>query len=128
MNTPNITSASVRVMRSHDYSHFEVTLSSSEVTSIEEADELRKAAARLADKAVAQFITMKEAMAEKDNIEQDWLLKRAEEILPELRTPEQKAVIKYHNDKAFANRFVYDYEDDYEEPWEEEDEDEDFQP
>lgn len=124
MNTPAITSASVRVMRSHDYSHFEVCLTSSEATTIEQANELRKAAARLADKAVAQFITMKEAMAAKDNIKQDWLIKRAEETLPELRTPEQKAVIKYHSDKAFANRFVYDYEDDYEEPWAGEDEDE----
>jgi hypothetical protein len=46
---------SVKVMRSHDYCHFEVVLTSSEANTPQLVDELRKTAARLADKAVEQY-------------------------------------------------------------------------
>ena len=53
--------ASVKVMRSHDYCHFEVCLSSSSANTLELVDELRKQAARLADKAVKQYQQSKRA-------------------------------------------------------------------
>ncbi len=52
--------ASVKVMRSYDYCHFEVALST-QCSTMGGIDDLRKDAARLVDKAVAQYITAKEA-------------------------------------------------------------------
>lgn len=47
--------ATVKVMRSYDYCHFEVCLSSSSASTPDAVDGLRKQAARLADKAVDQY-------------------------------------------------------------------------
>lgn len=46
--------ASVKVMRSHDYCHFEVALSA-DCETIDDVDALRKQAAILADEAVRQY-------------------------------------------------------------------------
>jgi hypothetical protein len=120
MKTPtqkiNIESASVRVMRSYDYSHFEVCLTSSSATTPQGVDELRKAAQRLADHAVEQFKTAKSSAERRETMKQEWLLKQAEDTPETERTPEAKAIIKYHADAAFASQFDYDYEDDYEQP------------
>lgn len=112
MNTP-IETASVKVMRSHDYCHFEVVLGSTLANTPEAVDELRKAAARLADKAVEQYKVAKIASGKKGAIEQSWLLKSAENTPEDARTPREKAIIKYHSDAAFRSRFYYDYEDDW---------------
>ena len=111
-----IESASVRVMRSYDYSHFEVCLTSSEATTPELVDELRKEAARLADKAVGQFIQAKKACELRTEIRQQWLLESAEAQPENERTPRAKAIIKYHKDAAFAAQFDYDYQDDWQSP------------
>lgn len=50
--------ATVRVMRSHDYCHFETTLTA-EVDDLDGADGLRKQAAILVDEAVRQYKTAK---------------------------------------------------------------------
>lgn len=118
---PLTTSASVKVMRSHDYCHFEIVLSVSSgspglTLTAAEIDEARKEAARLADKAVAQYIAAKEAQSLRSNISQKWMLEQATRTPEGERTPQEKAVIKYHHDKAFRARFDYDYEDDYEQP------------
>lgn len=119
MNTSSINSASVKVMRSHDYCHFEVCLSSSDVDTPEKVDALRKEAARLADKAVEQYQTAKAAEYTADNISQKWRLNQAMATPENERTPAEKAVIKYHSDAGFRARFDYDYQDDYE-PWDDE--------
>lgn len=116
VQTINIESASVRVMRSFDYSHFEVCLTSSSATTPQGVDELRKTAQRLADKAVEQFKIAKEAAATKEKMEYEFDLMRARNTPEEERTPEQKAIIKYHSDAAFASQFDYDYDDQWEQP------------
>ena len=71
-----ISGASVKVMRSYDFCHFEVSLSSvndGEISSVE-VDELRKEAARLADKAVEQYKIAKKLTEFKDN--NSWKLNR----------------------------------------------------
>lgn len=122
MTTPNITSASVKVMRSFDYCHFEVALSTDGAQlAIEEVDSLRKDAARLADAAVAQYKVAKEIADKLSYVNIDRLRTEAQEASQtpeETRTPEQKAAIKALKDHN--HRLHYDYQDD----WSEEDENE----
>lgn len=122
-NMPRITSTSVKVMRSHDYCHFEVVLgtTSEHHITIEEVDALRKAAARLADKAVLQYKVAKAAIAKRERASGSlvWLAKEAEEAqaTPENeRSPEQKAQIKAHADAVFHANHSYDYEEDWNDP------------
>lgn len=127
MNIP-ISNASVKVMRSFDYCHFEVSLSSDLVTCPTDVDDLRKEAAKLADKAVEQYKAMKAnlEMRDSDTWKLNTLKHRAEaaEAKPESeRTPEEKAVIKKLQDGYYQNRRRYDYDDDFTEPaWDDEDE------
>ena len=111
-----IDSASVRVMRSYDYSHFEICLTSTEANTPEQVNELRKEANRLADKAVAQFQIARSAECKKSAMEQKYRLDIAMSRPENERTDEDKAIIKYHSDKAFAARFDYDYQDDWQQP------------
>ena len=103
-------------MRSYDYSHFEVCLTSSSATTPQGVDELRKTAQRLADQAVEQFKLAKVAAERVNSMKQEWLLEQAEKMPENERTPEAKAIIKYHSDAAFAAQFDYDYQDDWEQP------------
>lgn len=119
---------SVKVMRSHDYCHFEVVLGSMSSTNADgefnflttaQVDALRKEAARLADKAVEQYKIAKRALEIRNYAphERRNLVAQAEDILakPESDwTPEEKAVVKKARDDAYwAARGHYDYEDDY---------------
>lgn len=120
MQIPTIQIASVKVMRSHDYCHFEVCLSSSDCETPEAIDELRKTAARLADKAVDQYKIAKEntELILQDEEKANFLRYQHREILKkpeEERTPEEKAIVKAISDFEFR-RNRYDYQDDYEEP------------
>lgn len=119
-----ITHSTVKVMRSHDYCHFEVSLGYGGCATLEEIDALRKEAARLADKAVEQYKTAKHAESLRSNISDKWRLKISLETPENERTPEEKAIIKYHQDAAFRARWDYDYQDDWHEPYGD-DEDED---
>jgi hypothetical protein len=114
MKTPTITTASVRVMRSYDYNHFEITLGTSESATPEEVDSLRKEASRLADKAVKQYQIAKASAEREARLKEVWRLKQAQETPEGERSSAEKAIIKYHDDAAFAARFHYDYEDDFE--------------
>ena len=119
-NMPTIETASVKVMRSHDYCHFEVALSSSVANSPEAVDELRKTAARLADKAVEQYKVAKEnaeqmvydarGFARLQDL-QSRILKKPESD----HTPQEKAVLKAIADRLHRSRRCYDYEDQWEE-------------
>jgi hypothetical protein len=114
--------ASVKVMRSHDYCHFEVNLAASvdcppdSPEWFQQVDNLRKSAARLADKAVAQYKIAKRAH-ESGEASMDRLRYAAEraELTPEAeRSPEEKAAIKALSDARFEQR-RYDYQDDWNE-------------
>lgn len=107
--------ASVKIMRSYDYNHFEVCLSTDEDLTLEQVDEMRKSAARLADKAVEQYQIAKRQTA----THPDHSLQREANIIKENFpqsewTEEQKATVKRAADNAYwANRH-YDYDDDWE--------------
>lgn len=124
---PEIQIGSVKVMRSHDYCHFEVCLSSSAANTTELVDELRKTAARLADKAVEQYKAAKlnAEKSESDGWTKERLredARRAEEKPESERSPREKAIIKAVKDDRFnARRPRYDYADDW-------DEQEDYKP
>lgn len=64
--------ASVKVMRSYDYCHFEVSLSIDDAATDADVDELRKRAARLVDKAVRQYVLAKDAEGSKYRRTQEW--------------------------------------------------------
>ena len=114
--------ASVKVMRSYDYCHFEVNLAADvdcppdSPEWFQQVDNLRKNAARLADKAVAQY---KVAKAAHQSEESSWdsmryAAEQAERTPESDRTPEQKAAIKALADARFTRR-RYDYQDDWNE-------------
>lgn len=123
---PPILAASVKVMRSHDYCHFEVCLSisfpepdlaSSQQQALE-VDALRKMAARLADKAVEQYKIAKELAETKVSAKSQvgFYGPRMEKIrlmAEEDRTIDQKAELKAYDDAQFCASRDYDYEDDY---------------
>lgn len=107
--------ASVKVMNSYDYCHFEVALSEENV-SIEDADNLRKEAQRLVDKAIKQYkIAKRAAMIDQTPSPE---LKRQVQVIKENFpqsewTPEQQAVLKEFEDRNFRASHPYNYEDDW---------------
>lgn len=104
--------ASVKVMRSYDYCHFEVSLSG-DCESLVEVDQMRKNAARLADKAVEQY---KVARNNAEQIEYDKSEIAAIERKPESeRSPEEVAILKARSDEAYWKNREYDYQDEWEE-------------
>ncbi len=68
MNTI-VKNASVKVMLSYDYSHFEVSMQVENESglSLKDIDEARKSCQRLADKAVGQYKTAKAAAANRND-------------------------------------------------------------
>lgn len=119
-----IETASVKVMRSHDYCHFEVNLTTtvasatSDYRQLETVDNLRKEAARLADKAVEQYKIAKESANNRifaqNEIERSVARATSIRTLPESdRTPEQKAELKAYDDAVWRSNREYDYEDNW---------------
>jgi len=115
-------------MRSFDYCHFSVTLAASstegaeiiEKTGLlpEEVDDLRKVAARLADKAVDQYKVKKanESRLTEESRSRRWYLEDIERIKEkdeERRTPEEQAKLKLHQDERWEAHRSFDYEDDW---------------
>ena len=74
--------ASVKVMRSYDYCHFEVALSTDYEASLDEVNELRRQAAILVDEAVREYRIAKEKESARNGIEWQFksAAKRAESI------------------------------------------------
>ena len=114
----------VKVMRSYDYCHFEVQLSSSEPKGLKEIDDMRKEAARLADKAVEQYAQHKGFLEWKAGIggySYTERCKRVDKILKEVpeseRTPEQKAELKLLSDIQFHESRHFDYYDDWDDDY-----------
>lgn len=128
MNPENVSidTASVKVMRSYDYCHFEVTLSATVSDDSPEhatgtVDELRKVAARLADKAVEQYkVAKRHASMQQTSVERMTLENQIKVLLqkPESElSPEEKALLKEKEDRLFRLARFYDYEDDWDDPW-----------
>lgn len=110
--------ALVRVMRSHDYCHFDVALGSSEATTPEQVDDLRKAAARLADKAVSQYRTAKihanrVMSAAQTRHAESRRMDHIREKPEGDRTPNEQATLKAFDDAIYEASRGYDYEDDW---------------
>lgn len=111
-------SASVKVMRSHDYCHFEVTLTATDLMTTPEVDEMRKEAARLADKAVEQYQIAKSEEVRRlqassnrarDVANAEFIRAKAEGE----RTIQEQAMLKAFDDKLWSERPRYDYQDDW---------------
>jgi hypothetical protein len=113
----------VRVMRSHDYNQFEVCLPfNAELgqANPEWVNLLRIDAAKLVDKAVADYDRMKYVMHARDTLSHGDIndhRKDVEDILtvaPERRSPEQKALVTAlkNYDHFHGNDYEYDYRED----------------
>lgn len=116
-----IKNASVKVMLSYDYSHFEASMSLENENGIstQEIDEARKKCQRLADKAVGQYKTAKSMAAKRSNSEYDkkYFLNQVEAIQKKDendRTVKEIAILKQYQDENWQAQFDYryDYDDD----------------
>lgn len=116
-----IKSASVKVMLSYDYSHFECSMSleNDEGLSLNQIDEARKNCQRLASKAVGQYQTAKTMAAKRKdgeynmaNFENECRKIYAKE--PHDRTLKEIAMLKQYQDEEWRLQFQYgyDYDDD----------------
>lgn len=107
--------ASVKVMNSYDYGHFEITLSSDQEMTISEINEMRKDAQRLVDNSVRQYKEAKRQATGDLNWQKDLFYKKADEIRlkPVIEwTPEDKAHMKVLADRNWESWNGYDYDDD----------------
>jgi hypothetical protein len=116
-----IKTASVKVMLSYDYSHFEANMGLENENGIElhEVDNARKMCQRLADKAVAQYKTAKLAASRRSDGE--YKMKNFEAQCKAIeakqegdRTINEIAMLKQYNDENWQSQFEdnYDYDDD----------------
>jgi len=112
-------SASVKIMLSYDYCHFEVCKSTDENLSDKEINELRKDVQRLADEAVRQYKTSKKQAALRSDAEYKMRNFEAEcekiEAKDEQdRTIKEIAMLKQYKDENWQAQFDcdYDYDDD----------------
>lgn len=114
MSKENMSGASVKIMLSYDYCHFEICLSTDEEVTLERVDNLRKEAQRLADKAVNQYQIAKRNLnyspynsTYRKKLERD--VQIIKENYPKSEwTEEQKAKVKALKDFRY-----YDYQDDW---------------
>jgi len=118
-----IKNASVKVMLSYDYSHFEalMSLENDNGLTTKEIDEARKDCQRLADKAVGQYRKAKE-MAELRHDGQ-YQMRNFEHECQKIsekkegdRTLKEIAMLKQYQDEDWQSQFAYgyDYDDDEE--------------
>lgn len=107
----------VDILISYDYNHFEFSFESPEGATLQEINELRKDAQRLADEAIRQYKEAKKKASESLGITSQYKQLVADvEIIkqnfPKKQwTPEQKAKVKVLDD---WNWRPYDYDDDFE--------------
>ena len=112
--------ASVKVMLSYNYCHFEVALSSDQQMTLIDVNEMRKSAMRLADEAVRQYQVAKERADKRISLRWDRErlvddVKRIRELIPESEwTADHKAKVKALEDHAHWAQHNYDYEDEFE--------------
>lgn len=115
-----VSNASVRIMLSYDYCHFEICLGIDEQIELSQVDDLRKCAQRLADKAIDQYKT-----AKKENDRRGGIIYDIEQLESKVSTikkvfpknswnPQQKAFIKAYDDLQSQLIRQYNYQDDWE--------------
>lgn len=116
-----IKTASVKVMLSYDYSHFEANMGLENEDGIElhEVDNARKMCQRLADKAVSQYKTAKLYASKRSDGE--YKMKNFESACKAIeakqegdRTINEIAMLKQYKDEDWQAQFdsLYDYDDD----------------
>lgn len=116
-----IKNASVKVMLSYDYSHFEASMSLENDNGLtsKEIDSARKDCQRLADKAVAQYKEAKRNAALRSDGEHKMQnfedqCKAIKNKNEQDRTLNEIAMLKQYENEQWRNRFLfeYDYNDD----------------
>jgi hypothetical protein len=116
-----IKTASVKVMLSYDYSHFEASMSleNDNGLSMKEIDDARKDCQRLADKAVGQYKSAKASAAKRTDGEYkianfDSQCKKILEKSEGDRTINEIAMLKQYQNENWQEQFYerYDYNDD----------------
>lgn len=116
-----IKTASVKVMLSYDYSHFEASMSLENESGLtmQEIDDARKKCQRLADKAVGQYKKAKEMASQRSHGE--YRMRNFEDQCKYIqskdeqdRTVEEIAMLKQYEDENWRAQFEYpyDYDDD----------------
>jgi len=116
MNTINKT-ASVKVMLSYDYCHFEASMQieNENGLTLNDIDEARKNCNRLANKAVSQYQKFKEMASKKSNSKYDKSefesqCKKIAMKEEQDRTVKEIAMLKQYNDEEWQKQFDYDYD------------------
>jgi len=108
--------ASVKIMRSYDYNHFECCLSSDFKQTVLQINNMRKDAARLVDESIRQYkvAIKKEKQRDRDEWQMEEAITRAgvlkEKPKSEL-TSEEAAFLKTYHDRKFWKE--WDEEGDY---------------
>ncbi len=119
-----IKSASVKVMLSYDYSHFEASMSleNDNGITVKEIDNARKDCQRLADKAVSQYKTFKLQASKRvdgefkmKNFEAECLRIKAKDEHD--RTLKEIAMLKQYENENWQAQFDYDYDYDDDEEY-----------
>lgn len=117
-------SASVKVMQSYNYCHFEASMQVENESglSMKDIDEARKNCQRLTDKAVKQYQTSKEQAAKRtDGKYQMENFKAACEKIKAKdehdRTLKEIAMLKQYEDENWQAQFEYDYDYDDDEDY-----------
>ncbi len=109
----------VKVLRSYDYNHFEFCIPLADNASIQERNEARKTAERLANEAVRQYLKAKNMALERCASESNkqFFLQSIPAIINKPigeRTVDELAKLKQYEDETWESQFEYpyDYEDD----------------
>ena len=114
-------SASVKIMLSFDYCHFEICKGTDENLTNEQINDLRKDCQRLADEAVRQYQVAKHHAAKLYSYEKKDFDRRIKGILEKVEsdlTIEETAMLKQYRDEEFQKQFEpYDYDDEDEREW-----------
>ncbi len=117
MSTTIVKTASVKVMLSYDYSHFEVSMSLEDETGLNplDIDDARKTCQRLADKAVSQYKKAKEMASLR--IDGKYKIANFEAICKQIvnkpmveRTINEVAMLKQYEDENWREQFEYNYD------------------
>lgn len=119
-----IKSASVKVMLSYDYCHFEASMSLENENGLSEVviDDARKKCQRLADKAVGQYKKAKQMASNRSDGE--YQMRNFQEQCERIkakdeqdRTIKEIAMLKQYEDENWQANFMYEYDydddDDY---------------
>ncbi len=119
-----IKSASVKVMLSYDYSHFEASMSVENESGLtmQDIDDSRKKCQRLADKAVGQYKKAKQMASNRSDGE--YQMRNFQEQCERIkakdeqdRTIKEIAMLKQYEDENWQANFMYEYDydddDDY---------------